>query len=84
MPNLNPASRHLEMNPGLANRQNGPLADELMEADLLILTDRFDGWSEPNTSSKAGSHEPTRVVEDHFCQIWTSTRHQLLVPCTQG
>ncbi|MBC8365249.1 MAG: hypothetical protein H8E59_09630 [Actinobacteria bacterium] len=81
LPDLVPASRHLEMNPGLANRLGGPLADELSDADILILTDRFDGWSEPNTSSDPGAPEPARVVADHFCEAWSSEHHVLLVPC---
>jgi hypothetical protein len=84
LPDLVPASRHLEMNPGLANRHGGPLADELADADVLILTDRFDGWSEPNTSSDPGSTEPSRVVAEHFCEAWSSKHHVLLVPCTGG
>jgi len=81
LPDLVPASRHLEMNPGLANRPGGTLAGELANADLLILTDRFDGWSEPNTSVEPGAPEPARVAADRFCEVWSSPFHVLLVPC---
>ncbi|MBQ91392.1 MAG: hypothetical protein CL441_08305 [Acidimicrobiaceae bacterium] len=84
LPDLVPASRHLEMNPGLANRDGGPLADELHDADLLVLTDRFDGWSEPNASVEPGSPEPARVVAERFCPAWAAERHQILVPCEPG
>ena len=83
LPDLVPASRHLTMNPGLANRPGGPLADELADADVLVLTDRFDGWSEPNTSVEPGAPEPARIVADRFCEAWSSPFHVLLVPCDE-
>ena len=81
LPDLVPASRHLTMNPGLANRPGGPLADELADADVLVLTDRFDGWSEPNTSVEPGAPAPARIVAARFCEAWSSPIHVLLVPC---
>ena len=81
LPDVVPASRHLEMNPGLANRQGGNLAVELATADLLVLTDRFDGWSEPNASVLQGDMAATAVVAGRFCDVAGTTTWRLLTPC---
>ena len=54
LPKLKPASFYLELNPGTANRAGSSLADDLKRADLLLLTTRYDNWSEPNDSTKPG------------------------------
>jgi hypothetical protein len=64
---LEPASYYMEMNPGTANREGSGLADELRSADWLILSSEWDGWSEPNESSKFGPAEPNEVVREDFC-----------------
>ena len=40
------------------------LADELREADWLILTSEWDNWNEPNDSMDFGPSEPNEVVRD--------------------
>ena len=47
---LKPASYYMEMNPGTANREGSGLADDLRDADWLILTSEWDDWNEPNES----------------------------------
>ena len=81
LPDLVPASRHLEMNPGLANRHGGGLAASLASADLLILTDRFDGWAEPNNSTRPGDPTPGAVVDERFCDVGGTRTWRLLTPC---
>ena len=81
LPDVVPASRHLEMNPGLANRQGGNLAVDLATADLLVLTDRFDGWSEPNASVLQGDMAAMAVVASRFCDVAGTTTWRLLTPC---
>lgn len=66
-PQLQPASRYLEMNPGCANRADSGLSDQLLSADWLILTRRFDVWHEPNASMVPGPAVPNEVVRTHFC-----------------
>jgi hypothetical protein len=67
LPQLEPATRYLEMNPGSANRSDSGLAPQVAQADWLILTSRFDGRLEPNTSSIPGSPAPNQVISRHFC-----------------
>ena len=81
LPDLVPASRHLEMNPGLANRHGGGLAASLASADLLVLTDRFDGWAEPNNSTRPGDPTPGAVVDERFCDVGGTRTWRLLTPC---
>ena len=81
LPDLVPASRHLEMNPGLANRFGGNLPVELAGADVLVLTDRFDGWSEPNASVRAGDPDASAVVSSRFCDVAGTATWRVLTPC---
>ena len=71
MPDYPPGSYHLQMNPGLANRQGGRLADDVAASDWLILTDKFDDWSEPNSSVEDGDPRADAVVESSFCALET-------------
>ncbi|MEE2958314.1 MAG: hypothetical protein VX488_05045 [Actinomycetota bacterium] len=81
LPDLVPASRHLEMNPGIANRAGGGLADDLAGADLLVLTPRFDGWTEPNASAEPGDPAAAALVADRFCDAGGTATWRLLTPC---
>ena len=71
MPDYEPGSYHLQMNPGLANREGGRLADDVAASDWLILTDKFDAWSEPNASVTDGDPRAEAVVESSFCPLET-------------
>ena len=66
VPQLQPATYFLEMNPGSANRPNSRLAEDIASADWLVLSHQFDGWNEPNESGRPGSDQPMRVVNDQF------------------
>jgi len=66
LPQLLPATYFLEMNPWSANRPNSRLASDIASADWLVLSRLWDGWNEPNESSKFGSDAPMRVVEQKF------------------
>lgn len=81
LPDLVPASRYIEMNPGLANRPGSGLAAELVSADVLILTNRFDGWSEPNSSTEPGDPSAAEVVAMYFCDVGGTATWRVLTPC---
>jgi hypothetical protein len=66
LPQLQPATYFLEMNPLSANRPNSRLSSDIASADWLILSRLWDGWNEPNESSKFGSDAPMRVVHQKF------------------
>jgi hypothetical protein len=68
-PELTPATRYIEMDPGIANAEDSGLADEVRSADWLILSDVWSGWDEPNDSRIDGPDEPNQVVREDFCLV---------------
>lgn len=67
-PQFAPATRFIEMNPGVANREGSGLAEQVETADVVILNRSYDNWREPNASSVAGSDRPNKVLELRFCE----------------
>ena len=70
-PDLVPATRYIEMDPGMANSPESGLADEVASTDWLILSNVWTNWSEPNTSRDAGSNRPNEVADELFCVVGT-------------
>jgi len=68
-PDLVPATRYIEMDPGVANRDDSGLAAEVASSDWLILSNVWSNWDEPNTSRDPGSNEPNEVVDELFCEV---------------
>jgi 4-amino-4-deoxy-L-arabinose transferase-like glycosyltransferase len=68
-PELTPATYFMEMDPGLANADDSPLADELATADWVILTRLWEGWYEPNSSQDFGPDTPNQVIREQFCEV---------------
>ncbi len=52
-PELTPATYFVEMDPGLADTEGSGLAEDIEAADLLVLTNIWTGWNEPNASLRA-------------------------------
>jgi hypothetical protein len=69
LPDLVPATRYIEMDPGMANAPDSGLADELRDADVVILSSIRDDWNEPNGSLLRGSEEPNEVLAKDFCLV---------------
>lgn len=69
LPELEPATYYIEMDPGLANAAGSSLAADVASADFVILTGLWDGWLEPNTSMDFGSDDPNRVLAEQFCVV---------------
>ena len=69
LPELPPATRYIEMDPGVANAPDSGLAEELASADVVILSSIRDDWNEPNESLELGSDEPNEVLARHFCLV---------------
>jgi hypothetical protein len=66
MPQLQPASYFLEMNPLSANRPHSRLASDVATADWIVLSHYWDDWKEPNDSMKNGPAEPMLVIRNQF------------------
>lgn len=69
LPDLRPATRYIEMDPGVANATDSGLADELRRADVAILSSIRDDWNEPNDSVLDGPNEPNEVLAEDFCLV---------------
>ena len=68
-PELEPGTFFIEMDPGLADVEGSGLAEDIAEADFLVLTNIWTGWNEPNASSDHLSQEANQAVADNFCLI---------------
>jgi hypothetical protein len=69
LPRLDPATRYIEMDPGVANAADSGMADELRAADIVILSSIRDDWNEPNGSADFGPDEPNQIIEREFCLV---------------
>jgi hypothetical protein len=69
LPDYPPATRYIEMDPGVANAKGSGLASDLRSADIAILSGVWNDWSEPNDSRKLGSDAPNRVLVADFCLV---------------
>lgn len=66
-PELEPGTFFIEMDPGLADAEGSGLAEDIAEADFLVLTNVWAGWVEPNESVTRQSQEHNQAVADNFC-----------------
>jgi hypothetical protein len=69
LPELPPATRFIEIDPGVANAEDSGMAGEIEHADIVILSSIRDDWDEPNDSRHFGPDEPNRVVARDFCLV---------------
>ena len=80
-PELDPGTRYIEMDPGLANAHDSGLAEELLDNDWLILSDVWSNWDEPNTSRDRGDERPNEIVAEHYCEVLELEQYRLLQWC---
>jgi hypothetical protein len=69
LPQTRPGTRYIEMDPGVANRSDSGLADDLRSSDIAILSSIRDDWVEPNASRDFGSDGPNQVLREEFCKV---------------
>lgn len=69
LPQLEPASYFIEMNPLSANRLNSRLANDIATADWIILDSELSAFHEANASEQLGPNAPLIVIQDHFIQV---------------
>lgn len=67
LPQLDPGTEYIEMDPGVANAADSGLADEIRNADVVVLSTVYDGWDEPNASREFGSNAPNQALAADFC-----------------
>jgi hypothetical protein len=82
LPKYRPGTTFIEMEPGITNRDGTPLTDELRKADVVIVSDRWKGWDEPNDSMKPGDPRPAEVFRRRFCRVGDyGNGYSLFTPC---
>jgi hypothetical protein len=69
LPDLDPATYYIEMDPGVANDSSSRLADDLRSADIAILSSVWNDWDEPNDARKFGSNRPNEILKRDFCLV---------------
>ena len=84
LPRLRPSTFFMELNPGTANRRGSGFARDVLSADVLLLTTRFDNWTEPNASRDYGSPAANAIVRRHFCPLAKRGVYAAYVRCRPG
>jgi hypothetical protein len=74
LPELDPATYYIEMDPGVANDKGSRLADDLRSADIVILSSIWNDWDEPNDARKFGPKLPNEILKKDFCLVQTFGR----------
>jgi hypothetical protein len=69
LPDNPPATRYIEMDPGVANAKGSGMAKDLASAKIAILSGAWNDWSEPNDSRKVGSDASNKVLVRDFCLV---------------
>jgi hypothetical protein len=82
-PDLIPGTYFLEMNPGITNAPGSRMASDIKSADVLLLSNRFDNFSEPNTSTVPGDNAANEAVATNFCVVSTTKWYFLLRHTTE-
>ena len=76
---LDPDTYFIEMDPGLADTEGSGLADDIEQADFVVLTNFWSGWLEPNTSVQRQSQEHNQAIADNFCLVGQYESNLLLL-----
>ena len=79
LPELPPATRYLEMDPGVANGKGSTLAAELARADVVILNSAYDTFPVSDPSSRHGATAPNQVMTHQFRPVASSGTWTLYV-----
>jgi hypothetical protein len=86
LPDLDPATYYIEMDPGVANDKGSRLADDLRSADTVILSSVFNDWDEPNDAREFGPNLPNEILDRDFCLVQKFGRggvYELYRRCTE-
>ena len=82
LPDLTPATYFLEMNPGLPNRPGSRLAADVASADIVILSDLYNDWNEPNASRSQGPPDAELAIRRDFCSASRFGPWEVLESCS--
>ena len=74
---LKPGTYFLEFNPGSANRPSSRLADDVADADWVILNAFYRTWREPNRSHLPGDQLADEVLRERYDQVFRSRDYEV-------
>lgn len=80
-PELEAGTRFIEMDPGVSNAPDSGFAEEVRNADWLILTRRWERWEESNDATVPEDPRPNRIVERDFCVELDAGAYVLMRRC---
>lgn len=80
-PELEVGTHFIEMDPGVSNARDSGFAEEVANADWLILTRRWEAWEESNDARVPGDPRPNRIVERDFCVELDAGAYVLMRRC---
>jgi hypothetical protein len=80
LPEYEPATYYLEMNPRVANRSGSGLASDIRSADVVVLNSSLDP-DPKTTSARPGPRRPNRVIARDFCPVGEAGPWMILRRC---
>jgi hypothetical protein len=83
LPELEPATYHLTMAPGTANREGGRLPGDIASADVVVLGTGSD-WRAVTPNSELGSPDATAALESAFCLRAEPFPYRVYTRCEGG
>jgi hypothetical protein len=82
LPGLRQTAHHMEITPGVTNRNGSGLADDFLDADLLVLVHLPRGVpQEAFPFARPGSSEAAKVLASTFCSVQRVDRYEILRRC---
>jgi hypothetical protein len=83
LPELEPATYHLTMAPGTANRSGARLPADVAEADVVVLGTGSD-WHQVAPNSELGSDDAAKALEAGFCLRASPYPYRVYTRCERG
>ena len=80
LPDLEPGTYYLTMTPGTANREGSRLADDVAEADIVVMGTLPDA-SQLTPNATPGSDDASQVLAEHFCLVDNFFVHLIYERC---
>jgi hypothetical protein len=82
-PELEPGTYYVTMTPGTANRRGSPLADDVSDADIIVLGTTAD-WHAITPNSELGDDSAREVLRDEFCLRAHPYPYRIFTRCDRG
>jgi hypothetical protein len=81
LPQLHDEMTFPDMHPRVALTKMSELTADIERSDVLVLTNAYDDWDEPNESRQLGPATANKEVATHFCAQGTYGPYKVLTRC---